>query len=325
MSEQPLISGNRLIRDFPSRGRILHAVRGVDIAVRARETLGIVGESGCGKSTLARMLLGLTPPTDGEILVEGRPQASFGRRELARIVQAVFQDPAAALNPTRRIGDIVRLPLDVQRIGSRSERRARVAALLPQVGLAPGLMSRLPKELSGGERQRVVIGRALIARPRLLICDEPTSALDVSVQAQILNLLQDLQRDFGLAMVLISHNLSVVEHLADRVMIMYLGRVVEAGPTRGTLRRPRHPYTDRLRRAVLSPVPGGRLPSDEMGDVFADPHNPPRGCAFHPRCANRSDRCLSEDPVLRPLGDSAVACHHPLTIGSVQSSELASS
>ena len=324
MADAPIIEGTGLVRDFPSHGRVLRAVRGIDISVRQGVTLGIVGESGCGKSTLARLLLGLTRPTAGEIRVLGQPQSTLGRRGLARIVQPVFQDPAAALNPAQRIGDIIRLPLDVHAIGIRSERRARVAALMQQVGLAPEMASRLPHELSGGQRQRVAIARALIAEPRLLVCDEPTSALDVSVQAQILNLLQDLQRDLGLGMVLISHNLGVVEHLAERVIIMYLGRVVESGPARSTLRQPRHPYTDRLRRAVLSPVPGGGLPADEADDVFPDPHNPPNGCAFHPRCANRSDRCLREDPALMPIGDGAVACHHPLTAPSAQRQEHAS-
>jgi peptide/nickel transport system ATP-binding protein len=324
MPDTPVIEGIGLVRDFPSRGRVLRAVRGIDIAVRQRETLGIVGESGCGKSTLARLLLGLTRPTAGEIRVLGQPQAELGRRGLARIVQPVFQDPAAALNPALRIGGIIRLPLDVHGIGSRGERRARVAALMQQVGLAPEMASRLPHEVSGGQRQRVAIARALIAEPRLLVCDEPTSALDVSVQAQILNLLQDLRRDLGLGMVLISHNLGVVEHLADRVMIMYLGRVVESGPARSTLRHPLHPYTDRLRRAVLPPVPGGGVPADEADDLFPDPHDPPSGCAFHPRCASRSDRCVREDPVLTRFGDAAVACHHPLTEASAQSREHAS-
>jgi peptide/nickel transport system ATP-binding protein len=324
VSEPPIIEATGLVRDFPSRGRILRAVRGIDIAVRQGETLGIVGESGCGKSTLARMLLGLTPPTSGVIRVLGRPQSQYGRRGLARIVQPVFQDPSAALNPAKRVGDIIRLPLDVHAIGIRSERRARTAALMQQVGLSPELASRLPQELSGGQRQRVAIARALITEPRLLVCDEPTSALDVSVQAQIINLLQDLQQELGLGMVLISHNLGVVEHLAERVMIMYLGRAVESGPARSTLRRPRHPYTDRLRRAVLSPVPGGGLPADEADDLFPDPHDPPPGCAFHPRCANRSERCLREDPVLMPYGDGAVACHHPLTTQSSQPQERAS-
>jgi peptide/nickel transport system ATP-binding protein len=314
MPEAPIIAASGLERDFPSRGRVLRAVRGIDIDVYPRETLGIVGESGCGKSTLARMLLGLTAPTAGSIRIHGQTASELGRKGLARIVQPVFQDPAAALNPALRVGDIIRLPLDVLSIGLRSERRARVTGLMRQVGLTPDMATRLPRELSGGQRQRVAIARALIAEPRLLICDEPTSALDVSVQAQILNLLRDLQRDLGLSMVLISHNLGVIEHLADRVMIMYLGRVVEAGPARNTLRRPMHPYTDRLRQAVLSPVAGASVPADEADDLFPDPHDPPSGCAFHPRCAFRSDRCLRDDPALRPIGGGAVACHHPLNV-----------
>jgi peptide/nickel transport system ATP-binding protein len=228
------------------------------------------------------------------------------------VVQPVFQDPIASLNPRWRIQEIIGLPLAVQGVGSRADRREAVAALMEKVGLPASLAGRLPRALSGGQRQRVAIARALIGGPEVLVCDEPTSALDVSVQAQILNLLQDLQRDLALGFVLISHNLAVVEHIADRVMIMYLGRVVEEGPARQTLLAPRHPYTAKLRRAVLSPIPGQGLPADETDDLFPDPHDPPPGCAFHPRCGRRSARCVIDDPALTALGPGAVACHHPL-------------
>lgn len=307
----PVLVGRALTRDFPARGRVLRAVRGIDIAVARREIVAIVGESGCGKSTLARMLLGLLPPTSGAILVQGRPPAELGRRGLAPVVQPVFQDPTAALNPCHRVGAIIRLPLDVHGIGPRAGRHARVLDLMDRLGLAPALADRFPRALSGGQRQRVALARALIAEPDILICDEPTSALDVSVQAQILNLLQDLQQGLGIGIALISHNLAVVEHIADRVMIMYLGRVVEQGPTRATLRNPAHPYTDRLRRSVLSLVPGTRLPPDG-DDLFPDPHDPPAGCAFHPRCPRASALCIQHDPALLPRGAGAVACHHPL-------------
>jgi peptide/nickel transport system ATP-binding protein len=228
----PLLAGSGLTRSFevrqgPFRRRWLWAVRGVDITVARGEMVAVVGESGCGKSTLARMLLGLLPPSAGEIRIDGETPARLGRRGIARLVQPVFQDPAMALNPRRRVGDIIGLPLRVQRLGSRTDRAEQVVAAMRQMGLTPALADRYPGQLSGGQRQRVAIARALIAQPKVLVCDEPTSALDVSVQAQILNLLQDLRAELHLGMVLISHNLAVVEHIADRVVIMYLGQVVE--------------------------------------------------------------------------------------------------
>jgi peptide/nickel transport system ATP-binding protein len=295
------------------RRRTLHAVNGVDLEVRQGEVLGIVGESGCGKSTLARMLLGLTAPTSGTITYGGRDVAAIGRRALARRLQPVFQDPYSSLNPRRSIASIVSLPLDVHGLGTRAERRRRAIEMLERVGLPARLADDTPAQLSGGQRQRVAIARALVMRPEIVICDEPTSALDVSVQAQILNLLLDLRRDFGLTYVFISHNLAVVEHMASRVAVMYLGRVVEQADTAALFARPRHPYTQALLASVLTPEPGLGIPDTGLGLAFPDPLDPPAGCPFHPRCAQRLAECERRAPplVAGPVG--AVACHlHPL-------------
>jgi len=224
-------------------GRDLRAVNGVSLAVRKGEVLGIVGESGCGKSTLARMLLGLLTPSAGEILFDGKAVGGLDPRALARRVQPVFQDPYSSLNPRKTVGAIIRAPLTVHGIGNAKDRRGEVERMMALVGLPKRLHDSYPGQLSGGQRQRVAIARALIMRPEAVICDEPTSALDVSVQSQILNLLQDLQQEFGLTLILISHNLAVVEHIATRVAVMYLGRIVEEEETGALFRAPRHPYT----------------------------------------------------------------------------------
>ena len=274
----------------------LHAVAGVSLAVRKGEVLGIVGESGCGKSTLARMILGLLPPSSGTIRLGGRGLRSVPRRERARRMQPVFQDPYSSLNPRRRIADIVRLPLDVQGTGSADERRARAIAVLDKVGLPQRYADSYPSQLSGGQRQRVAIARALVTGPEIVICDEPTSALDVSVQAQILNLLMDLRRDLGLTYVFISHNLAVVEHLATRVAVMYLGRVVELAPTPEIFSAPRHPYTQALLASVLTPEPGLGIPDAGLGDSSPDPLDVPPGCPFHPRCPRAFAPCAGTVP-----------------------------
>jgi peptide/nickel transport system ATP-binding protein len=289
--------------------RVLHAVNGVSLMVRKGEILGLVGESGCGKSTLARMMLGLLSPTSGDILFDGTEVSKLDRSAMARRVQPVFQDPYSSLNPRKTISAIIGLPLDVHRLGSPAERRARVEEMMERVGLARQLRSAYPGQLSGGQRQRVAIARALITRPEVMICDEPTSALDVSVQSQILNLLQDLQREFGLTLLLISHNLAVVQHMATRVAVMYLGQIVEENDTALLFRAARHPYTQALLASILTPEPGLGLPDTHLGTGFPNPLAPPAGCTFHPRCPHAMPVCSQQAPLPRSIGGGSVRCH----------------
>jgi peptide/nickel transport system ATP-binding protein len=279
------------------------AVDDISLRVSRGEAIGIVGESGCGKSTLARVLLGLLPASAGTVRIEGRTLAEMDRRARARLIQPVFQDPMSSLNPRRRVADIVALPLLVQGAG-RAERRRRAAAMLERVGLGAGTAARYPAQLSGGQRQRVAIARALVNEPRILVCDEPTSALDVSVQAQILNLLSDLRTAFDLTLVFISHNLAVVEHVADAVAVMYLGRIVEHRATEAVFGDPHHPYTRALLASVLTPEPGLGLPDVPLGEGYPDPSAIPGGCRFHPRCPVAIDICR-----VRPPARTSVECH----------------
>jgi peptide/nickel transport system ATP-binding protein len=286
------------------------AVDDVTLSVPPGSVFGIVGESGCGKSTLARLVLGLMPPTSGDALVEGKRIIDLDRRERAQLIQPVFQDPFASLNPRQRIWDIVALPLTAQGTFSAAEITRRTGEMLERVGIAQRLAGRYPAELSGGQRQRVAIARALVLKPRVVICDEPTSALDVSVQAQIVNLLAELRRDFGLTYIVISHNLAVVEHIASQVAVMYLGRLVEVSETDRLFAKPRHPYTQALLESVLTPEPGLGVPDVGLGDIMPDPANIPPGCRFHPRCRIAVDRCRVEAPQPRTLADrSMVECH----------------
>jgi peptide/nickel transport system ATP-binding protein len=256
------------------------------------------------------MLLGLLPPSAGSIRLGGRDLRAIPRRERARRMQPVFQDPYASLNPRRRVADIVALPLSVQGVGRAHERRAHAMAALDKVGLPPSRYAdSYPSQLSGGQRQRVAIARALVTEPEIVVCDEPTSALDVSVQSQILNLLMDLRRDLGLTYVFISHNLAVVEHLATRVAVMYLGRVVELAPTEEIFSAPKHPYTQALLASVLTPVPGLGLPDTGLGAAAPDPLNVPPGCPFHPRCPRAFTPCASVVPRDVAAGSATVACH----------------
>lgn len=287
----------------------LHAVNGVDLSVQRKDVLGIVGESGCGKSTLARMLLGLTPPSRGSVLIDGQDISKIDRRDLARRVQPIFQDPYSSLNPRRTIASIVAFPLDVLGVGTRSERRNKAIEMLDRVGLPARYADNTPGQLSGGQRQRVAIARALVINPEIVICDEPTSALDVSVQAQILNLLLDLRKEFNLTYVFISHNLAVVEHIATEVAVMYLGRVVELTRTAELFKHPRHPYTQALLASVLTPEPGLGIPDMGLGLSFPDPLHPPSGCSFHPRCQQRRPECSIEHPRLLRDAQGEVACH----------------
>src|ERR1044071_6216983 len=275
------IEVTNLRREFAARSgwlapaRRVLAVDDVSLTVPAGSVLGIVGESGCGKTTLARLILGLLTPTSGTVLVDGQRLSDLDRRARARLIQPVFQDPFASLNPRRRISDIVALPLAAQGTFTRGQIDRRVAAILERVGLSAEMGTRMPAQLAGGQRQRVAIARALVLEPRIVICDEPTSALDVSVQAQILNLLADLRRDLGLTYLFISHNLAVVEHVASEVAVMYLGRIVEHAPVQQLFGSPAHPYTQALLASVLTPERGRGVPDIGLGDAMPDPANIP--------------------------------------------------
>jgi peptide/nickel transport system ATP-binding protein len=297
-------------RRFLGHRRTLRAVDDVSFSLRRGEVLAIVGESGSGKTTLSRMILGLLPPSSGEIRFGDSSIAGQGRRQYARRIQAVFQDPFASLNPRKTISEIVALPLVVHRIGNTRERQSRVEEMLDLVGLPRHLSQNYPSQLSGGQRQRVAIARALVMQPDIVVCDEPTSALDVSVQAQILNLLQDLRARLSLTYVFVSHDLSVVEYMADRIAVMYLGRVVELAPKKQLFAGPRHPYTQALLESVLTPDPDLEIPDPSIGRAAPDPTNPPSGCRFHPRCAKAiPKRCANEAPARIGSGDTMVECH----------------
>jgi peptide/nickel transport system ATP-binding protein len=289
--------------------RTLHAVSDVDLTVREGETLAIVGESGCGKSTLGFMLAGLKVPQTGGVTVDGQHLPAMDRLARARLIQPVFQDPMASLNPRQSVLEAVTRPLEIHGLSTAASREATARQLLQEVGLPPRLAFTYPGQLSGGQRQRVAIARALALEPRILVCDEPTSALDVSVQAQILNLLRDLAMSRRLTLVLISHDLSVVAHMADRVAVMYLGRIVELGDTQHLLTAPRHPYTRALLAASLSVDPGAGLPPRSTRPGFGNALDVPTGCAFHPRCTLEVAQCRSERPLLRAFGGDQVACH----------------
>jgi len=291
------------------KNKRLQAVSDVSLNVRRGEVLGLVGESGCGKSTLAKILLGLLPSTEGEVLIDDIPIKEISRLALARKVQPIFQDPYSSLNPRKKIGETIGLPLLIHSIGTSAERRCQTIDMMERVGLPARFFDSYPIQLSGGQRQRVAIARALVVRPELLICDEPTSALDVSVQAQILNLLLDLQSEFKLTYVLISHNLAVVQHMAQRVAVMYLGRIVEEGATESVFKSPKHPYTQALLRSVLTPEPNLGMPELGLGLAYPNALNPPTGCAFHPRCSQVMSDCSQMRPSETIVEGSRVTCH----------------
>jgi len=325
--DAPLVEVDGLVKYFPIKAGLLsrevgrvHAVDDVTFSVHEGETLGLVGESGCGKSTLGRTVLRLLDPTAGDVKFRGRSIAKLGRRELRPIrreMQMVFQDPYASLNPRKRVGSIIAAPLQIHGVGDKKDRRKQVQDLLQTVGLSPEHYNRFPHEFSGGQRQRIGVARALALRPKLIVADEPVSALDVSIQSQMLNLLDDLQEEFNLTYIFIAHDLGVVRHVSDRIAVMYLGKLVELSPAEELYERPIMPYTEALLSAV--PIPDPDL-SDQRerivleGDV-PSPINPPSGCRFHPRCRYMTDICAQVEPPLVDYGNGHLAaCHHPLNV-----------
>ena len=318
-SDTSVLSARELTRHYSvSRGLFkpharVQALNGVSFELQAGKTLAVVGESGCGKSTLARALTLIEQPSSGSLQIAGQEVAGANkaqRQQLRRDVQMVFQNPYASLNPRQKIGDQLAEPLLINTPLSRLERRERVQAMMQQVGLRPEHYQRYPHMFSGGQRQRVALARAMMLNPKVLVADEPTSALDVSIQAQVLNLFMDLQEQYGTAYVFISHNLSVVRHVADDVLVMYLGRPVEMGPKALIYARPLHPYTQALLSATPTIHPDPHRPKIRIVGELPNPLAPPSGCAFHQRCPYATKRCSVEQPQLRLLDARQVACHH---------------
>jgi oligopeptide transport system ATP-binding protein len=334
--ETPLLEVRHVKKYFPIRKGVLqrevarvHAVDDVSFAVREGETLGLVGESGCGKSTLGRTVVRLLEPTDGQIIFRGTPIERFGTRRmrpLRREMQMVFQDPYASLNPRKRVGTIVSDPMRIHNLGSRAEQKRRVGEILETVGLSPEHYNRFPHEFSGGQRQRIGIARALALRPKLIVADEPVSALDVSIQSQMLNLLDDLQNELQLTYIFIAHDLGVVRHVSDRIAVMYLGKIVELSPAEELYTRPIMPYTEALLSAVPIPDPDLAEKRERIvleGDV-PSPINPPSGCRFHPRCRYATEICREVEPPLVDYGNAHLAaCHHPLNVDEATLQQVA--
>ena len=318
---EPLLRVRNLVKHFPVQGGLfsrtvdrVHAVDGVSFEIAAGETLGLVGESGCGKSTTGRCILRLIEPTAGEVRFDGRDVMAAdarGLRELSRGMQIIFQDPYASLNPRMTVGAIIGEALTIHKLARNvREYDERVVNLLETVGLLADYRSRYPHEFSGGQRQRIGIARALAVSPRLIVCDEAVSALDVSIQAQVINLLEDLQRQFGLAYLFIAHDLSVVEHISRRVAVMYLGRIVELASAHDLYATPRHPYTEALLSAVPVPDPTAKRQRIVLQGDVPNPIRPPAGCHFHPRCPHAMERCRSEAPLLREVAPGHLAACH---------------
>ena len=323
----PLVETVHVKKYFPIKAGVLqrevarvHAVDDVTLQVHEGETLGLVGESGCGKSTLGRTIVRLLEPTDGDVVFEGTSIGKLGSRKLRplrREMQMVFQDPYASLNPRKRVGSIIGAPMNIHGVGDRKDRKRRVQELLEIVGLSPEHYNRFPHEFSGGQRQRIGVARALALRPKLIVADEPVSALDVSIQSQMLNLLEDLQNDFKLTYIFIAHDLGVVRHVSDRIAVMYLGKLVELSPAEELYERPIMPYTEALLSAV--PIPDPDLSEQRerivlQGDV-PSPIDPPSGCRFHPRCRYATEICSEVEPPLTDYGNGHLAaCHHPLNV-----------
>jgi oligopeptide/dipeptide ABC transporter ATP-binding protein len=327
-----LLRVENVVKYFPLRSGqlfrrsqdVVHAVDGVSLEVRRGETLGLVGETGCGKSTLARCIVRLYDITSGRVIFDGHDISRLPPRRMRpfrREMQMIFQDPYGSLNPRRRVGSIIGDPFAIHGTASGQERKRRVQEVMELVGLNPEHFNRFPAEFSGGQRQRIGVARALAFRPKLVVCDEPVSALDVSIQAQIINLLADLQKELGLTYIFIAHDLSVVRHVSNSVAVMYLGQLTETAPVEQLWGHPRHPYTDALLSAVPIPDPdkSGRRERIILAGDVPSPISPPSGCRFHPRCPKAGQRCVDEVPVLEPhLGDDAdhlAACHFPVEDG----------
>jgi oligopeptide/dipeptide ABC transporter ATP-binding protein len=333
-ADDVLVRVDDLVKYFPVRGGGLisrtvgqvQAVDGVSLTIGRGQTIGLVGETGCGKSTLARCIAGLIPVTSGKVTFDGHDITNLRRRQMQpyrREIQMIFQDPYGSLNPRRRVGSIIGDPFAIHNISSGAARKKAVQELMERVGLNPEHFNRYPAEFSGGQRQRIGVARALALRPKLIICDEPVSALDVSIQAQVLNLLADLQQEFGLSYLFIAHDLEVVRHVSDSVVVMYLGRVAEAGPKDPVYDAPRHPYTNALLSAAPAADPDAAATRQRIiltGDV-PSPINPPSGCRFHPRCPKAQELCSEQDPPLEvKAGDPpthVTACHYPVQVGEV--------
>jgi len=322
MSDAPILEVRDLVKHFHLGGgafggeaAVIKAVDGVSFTIRRGETLGLVGESGCGKTTTGRCILQLEKPTSGQVIFEGRDLTTASDAELRKVrrrLQVIFQDPYSSLNPRMTVGQIIAEPLAVHGlVPDRAARAARVRELLGHAGLLPAMAQRYPHELSGGQRQRVGIARALAMEPALIVCDEPVSALDVSIQAQIINLLEELQAEFGLTYLFVAHDLSVVRHISDRVAVMYLGKIVEITDRKSLYENPQHPYTRALLSAVPIPDPAVEAGRERivLGGEVPSPLNPPSGCVFHPRCPIAIDECRREIPTLRETrADHRVAC-----------------
>lgn len=310
---EPILAVEEVSKHYRiDRSRIVRAVDGVSLFLNLGETLALVGESGCGKSTLSRLMMFLETPTSGRVVLEGKDVTAFKGatlRKKRRRIQMIFQDPYACLNPRMNAGQIVCEPLNNFRVGTSTERKSKTLELLRRVGIRAEFVDRYPHELSGGQRQRLGIARALALEPRILVADEPVSALDVSIRAQVINLLADLQRDYNLSILLVSHDIDVVAHVSRRIAVMYVGKIVEVGASSEVLQKPLHPYSQALLDAVPVSHPSQRRTRKLVKGDLPSPANPPPGCRYHPRCHLADDRCRAEEPRLRLVAGRSVACH----------------